>query len=283
VDLVLLVGCTDTKTQVVRPGLRLRDHPEGDGRLDAWVSAVRGVRGDRPLRELYGGQLWAGVRDLETVGSGLGTRFRLWIASAGLGLCEAGTVAPAYSATFSPRNPDTAATTGTARRQWWRSLNDRMNRRTISRLREQCDGVLAVLSPPYLSVLAKDLETAGAVVVTSGAGTSDARMIKTTGLRHWLGGSQLTLNTRAAGAYLAIASQHGFGTESAAAAWERSTAQRRTEAVRPGRSTSDDVICAWIAAHPSASASVGLRVFRAEGMACEQSRFYRLHREVHAA
>jgi len=284
VELALLVGCAGTKSAQPQPGLLAREYANDQHGVKRWAAAVRGGKPQVALRELYGGQLWRDALRLESVAVATGWSTRLWVASAGLGLASADSAAPAYSATFSSPHVDAVGTTASERRRWWVDLNEAFARPNLREVRHEIDALLVVLSPPYLKVVMPDLPGSAVLVVSSAmdSAPSSPQRVSTSGLRGWLGGSQMTLNTRVAAEYLRVTHGLGLASEAASAAWQSHVAGKRAAPANTHRTTSDDEeVLAWIRQqHPLSSATPMLRAFREGGRACEQQRFARLHRAL---
>src|SRR5262245_57877343 len=106
---LILASCSSRKRLPVPPGLRLggvrgRDVRERAGH---WWQRLMDHRSERlPATDLYAGGHWSVVRRLPTVARARGLEPALWVISAGYGLVPATAWLHAYSATFTPGDPD---------------------------------------------------------------------------------------------------------------------------------------------------------------------------------
>jgi hypothetical protein len=246
------------------------------------------------VRGLYRGQQWQASLALWTRASGQFAAVDLWVASAGLGLVAASESAPSYSATFSP-GPDRVADDTEGCRKWWSTLLDARGAPTLVELRARYDALLVVLSTAYLQVADVDGVVGDEhVAVVSSTPATGAGRVSSSGLRDALGGSDQTLNARAAAAFLAVRAGAPLGSATAADRWE-AWADRRRRGREQGRTPLTDAevrlrIRRWLDDPPGRSAvrPVGrppaatrmLRHLRDEGSACSYERFLRLYAET---
>ncbi len=156
----------------------------------------------------------------------------------------------------------------------------------LGRLRNQTDQLLLVLSPTYLDVLDDDLSPwradHGVAVMSSGSANAP-ETLSSSGLRSELGGTQMTLNARAAGAYLSVIGDALIGAPESRQLWQRWADERRKSESFDRRGLSDEAVQEFIRAsiEPApVSRTRLLAQMRQAGWACEQSRFARLYNEV---
>lgn len=307
----IIVTCTERKTVQVSDELQLRNVPDGApvARAAVWTRRLGGEGERRPALDMYKGEHWQVAKRLPdlAVAAGLVTRedVRLWTCSAGYGLIPADAPVRSYAATLTPGHADSVSKSGGGiggrvdAAAWWRVIGDWEGPapgtpRSFAALAAYDPDAtfLLVLSAAYLQACATDI-TKAAITVTDvdrflivSAGTratgdigqlllpADAR------LQADLGGTRGVLNVRIAAdlldqATLDRASAKDYLSE------KLSNSPGITRYDR--KSMSDNKIRHWIAnalrETPGVSASGLLRRFRDEGLACEQGRFGRLHRE----
>lgn len=281
IRLALVVSCTGTKTVPVSPQLRVASLGHGRDRARRWQERRAAALPGPALRHLYAGPQWSASLSLEQHAVTVGYDVDLWVVSAGLGLVPASTSAPAYAASFTS-GPDEVAPSRTGRRLWWKELTEHAH--GFDHLQRQYEHVLVVLSPSYLSVVEEDLQplqdAEKAAVVSS---CSRNLVYSSAGLRRALGASAMTLNARAAAQLLDLAKGDLLGSATVRERW-RDWAHAHAGSPTPSRRvTSDDEVLTFIQAglrRPRASRTALLTDFRAQGMACEQSRFQRLYEAV---
>ncbi|MGY2129391.1 hypothetical protein [Blastococcus sp. SYSU DS0617] len=289
--LAVVVSCTATKRRPATRDAMVRHLSPGPLRVQEWASKLNRLPEEQrlPLRTLYGGPMWQSALELESRAGNLGYAVDLWVASAGLGLTPADHLAPAYEASFSA-GPDQVAEDRLGRRSWWNDLRatDFLDRPTVDlrAIREQADQVLLALSPNYLDPLRDQLVRLAddeRVAVVSSHRPTETSPVSSRGLRQRLGGTQVTLNARAAAKYLELTDGAPIGSASAHERWTHwSEGNRLSEpAARPA--LTDDEVRTFIRqslAIRKSSRTPLLTELRRSGSACEQSRFARLYREV---
>ncbi len=289
--LAIVVSCTATKRVAAADDTMVRHLDDGPDRVHTWVERLNSQPATNrlPLRSLYGGPMWQSALDLESRAQHLGYAVDLWVASAGLGLAPVASSAPAYAASFSA-GPDQVAEDCHGRRSWWLGLRTRtFLGRTAADLRlvrEEADQVLLALSPSYLQPLGEELLTLagdeGVAVVSSHRPTPQSP-VSSHGLRQRLGGTQVTLNARAAAKYLELAGGTPIGSSTAHQRWEEWAAGNRLSEAAPRPPLTDDEVRTFIRecqkVRPTARTPL-LVELRRSGSACEQARFARLYREV---
>lgn len=289
--LTIVVNCTDRKSQVPTPDLRLRSLPPGDvdARFDAWHRRVETAQETLRLIDLYQGDAWQQVRGLASDAANDTTDVTLLVASAGLGLRDVlHTRGPAYAATFAGGHLDSVAADPVQKRHWWRRLSALP---AITNLSETVDQrVLLVLSETYARAMDDDLVAlaarGGDLLLVGGARSIAGlpRLAADGSLRRELGGTRSSLTLRMARAWLARRSTSALHSVSAEAAWVR-WSRSKAHIEHYGRSPMTDeqlsrLIRRLKGADPDLSATRALRQVRDAGIACEQKRFGQLFREV---
>jgi hypothetical protein len=233
------------------------------------------------LRDLYAGAQWAASLQLEQHAQAAGLDTDLWVLSAGLGLVPATVSAPAYAASFT-RGPDEVAQSAAGRRLWWEAAKERSH--SFKSLQQQYEQVLVVLAPTYLDVVAKDLQdllaSDAAAVVTSRSGHA---VYSSAGLRSALKASAMTLNARAAKMVLDLAKGDPIGSAAVRGRWYDWSSAHVASPSPSRRPASDHEVMDFIKSNLSGartSRTALLLSLRAQGRACEQSRFQRLYEDV---
>lgn len=299
----LVVSCTDRKATVVGQGPSASQLPEDTleanaGRWTDMILRARDTGPTLPLRDLYQGEYWSVVRNLEP-------ECDVWVASAGLGMRTMDSDGVAYRATFSPGSMDSISRLAistkreTANSIWWKCIGE-TGLGNAAWLENVRDVVLVAVSSHYQEAMADDLiriaKSGRTVVVLSGS--PPVRSLRDIGqivhvetgqwIRMILGGSTPSVGIR----FTDHVVKGG--------AWEKPDFIRdvmaELEKVYHSGSTdklpklnrrlrSDDEVREWIkskmmkhSTRPSKSAF--LRLFRSEGFACEQERFGRLFDEI---
>lgn len=284
--LSLVVGCTLSKTLDPAGDLLLRNLPSTPDRCSVWASRLRQPRRTAGLRDLYKGQQWRSVLDLEQVALGRYKAVQLWVVSAGLGLRPAEHQAPGYSAGFAA-GPDAVGATLSERRAWWMQLQAQLELPDLKAVRSSADEMLVALSPSYLAAVREDLTPAtddGLAVLTSGQ-AAHAGDFSSAGLQSELGGSDQTLNQRAAVRLIEFGGSSPIGSHAVRDAWLAWADARRTSRAYDRKALSDDALREIIrveALNGATSASRLLKKLRHDGYACEQKRFHRLYAETMA-
>ena len=293
----LVVTCANRKTRPVPSMLRLRhirQHPPA-ARATAWIDQLEGSREPTlPARDLYAGEHWQVVRDLEQTAAAAGLDATLWVCSAGYGLVPAGAFLRPYAATFTTGHLDSVGDNSRESASWWMALAvwpgpEPTAPRTLQDLarREPNAVFLLALSSVYLAACAEDVQHTAAELASPehltiiSAGTdrrgplgrhlvpADAR------LQSALGGTRQSLNVRILALLMRqpslLTHTHLSGT-----------LERWLEAAPPlvkheRLPRTDTQVAGFIrrrrATEPDATASRLLREFRDLGYACEQRRF----------
>jgi hypothetical protein len=213
---------------------------------------------------------------------------RLLVASAGLGLRSAESIAPGYAATFAAGQADTVGDAGADQRDWWHHL--RAAPHALDPTMELRGRVLLVLSQAYAGAMLSDLVAVGRrgdeVLLIGGASDIPGitRLPADRGLRSALGGTATGLTMRMAHTWLGALERPALTCSVRMHHWQTwADTVRRDESW--GRETLDDdqvvqFIRAARAEDPSLSRTRALRKLRDSGKACEQSRFAVLYHEA---
>jgi hypothetical protein len=301
----LVVACANRKTQPVPTALRLR-HVIGAspaGRAATWVEQLeRSAEPTVPARELYAGEHWQVVRELEPTATAAGLDASLWVCSAGYGLVNADAPLRPYAATFAAGHADSVSPNPRNRPHWWAALADWKGPmasapRTLRELAgHQPHAVfLVALSSAYLAACADDLLGAAdelaspelLTIISAGTRSSSplARHLApaTAQLQPTVGGTRQSLNSRILAHLLrrhADALTHTRirrALSGLLAAAPPLVCYQRSPRTDPQVAT---FIRRRLTTDPEATASRLLREFRDLGYACEQGRFAVLYRAV---
>lgn len=161
-SVLLVTPCTQRKPGAVRhPVLRASELPRGTQMsvAEAWIARVQLACTCIQASELYGGRGF--TEALATVAPDSGA---LWIVSAGLGLLDARTQAPAYDLTVTPGAANSVqARIGNGNfcaRLWWATLNARLRGGQSLAVLVQSHPratVVVTLSAAYAALVADDL------------------------------------------------------------------------------------------------------------------------------
>jgi len=258
---------------------------------------------------LYAGEHWSVVMGLPEVARASGFKPHLWVASAGYGLIPANAAIRPYSATFA-RGDDDSVITDTRNRDsagqlqlWWKVLSEQEGPslhdvRSIKELavKEPRASILVVASPPYVAALAEDLSLAAQqlakpermLIVSTPSPLSKGRLA-----RHWipsnayhqnrLGGSRMSLHARVARELIKETPVDQFDAPVLQQRYVRLIESSAPLHVYSRAPMTDAQVRAFIRQAVKAGGktwSASLRLLRAKGQACEQSRFKRLFLEV---
>ena len=286
--LSVVVVCSDRKSEAPAPGLRARDLPDDRPgiRSAEWRSRLRAAAGTRTLTELYRGEGWFVVPQVLAAAHRAGFSPRLVVASAGLGLRSAESVAPGYAATFAVGQTDTVGETAADLRDWWfhlRAAPDALDPEVEFRGR-----VLLVLSSAYATAMHSDLVALGRrgddVLMIGGAvdvpGIS--RLAADRGLRSELGGTATGLTMRMAYTWLNSLDAPALADPTRMQQWQAWAETVRREESWGRQSLDNGQVLQFIrearSADPTLSRTRALRKLRDSGRACEQRRFAALYR-----
>lgn len=309
----VVVTCTDRKTRPIRTSHMMRSvrarHIKS--RVAEWIRRLE-ASGEQvvPAADLYAGDHWAIVRSLADVLRDQDSDARLWVLSAGYGLIPLeGPVVP-YSATFSPRHPDSVSGAGVREgptalaRQWWAALSlwrpggARGPRSLRELVRRDPKGTLLIeASPTYLRAVSEDLSAAATLLrapeklalFSSGSATlgdlARHRVPTSTRLHSLLGGGCHSLNARLLLRAVSEAKSDRMLTTHVLRDWAKELTMSQPPVQKPERTPmSDDAVRTFIAsrlqANPKAKHTALLRDLRQSGRACEQKRFRRLFGET---
>ncbi len=300
----LVASCTERKRAAVRDDLCLGSLG-GEPTASAWLARLASVEVPRVrARDLYGGEHWQLVLDLEQQLRAQHDDVRLWVASAGYGLVSADADLRPYSATFTPNTPDSVAQDGDANllRPWWRALCDAHGHSLTSIVGIGASALVVIASSKYVRAMSEDLESACAelpedgLVLFSGSSPDealrsslvrvDARVQVALGEPNTLRGSKQGLAARTAQALLTGPNSWPPRATELQAAYNRLVTDHDPPAV-PQRGRHDDqAVLEFIEAQLQTDPRLGwtplLRRWRASGQACEQKRFRGLFRSVEA-
>jgi len=214
---LVIVSCTDRKSLPIKSKLQTRSIPKNLNLEDAatrWVNAVKAeysCGNSIPLRDLYQGEYWRLVRQVET-------KAQVRVVSAGLGIHTLDDLGIGYAATFTSGVLDSvnrwgSDTNGDTEVEWWSKLHSK-NSVGVWNWVEKFIGskkssmVLVAVSGPYQNALSSDLIKLAmnglVVVVVSGSeipnildGVSNIHHVRVTQkLRMILSGSTPTIAIR---------------------------------------------------------------------------------------
>lgn len=284
--LTIVVTCTDRKSAQPTPDALARTLPIGSlsDRSDIWRTRLMAATERRPLDALYQGESWSQLGRLRTVARTAGFTPRLLVASAGLGLRDVTSSAPAYGATFTRQQPDSVAQTVADSQRWWQ---DRVNDpQALSPTRQLRGQVLFILSASYASALDADLvtfaEQGGDCLLVGGAHNIAGipRIASDKRLRGHFGGTTTALNIHTAIAWMERLDGINLHSQPMQDSWH----SWASTVLRPERydrkPMSDEQVLAFVDEARRKNAGISrtraLRVLRENNFACEQQRFARL-------
>lgn len=298
----MVVTCTNSKSAAISENLCFRSvksaSPE-QSFLD-WQAAIESADDAAiPARELYKGDHWVVVRDILEMGR---TReLTVWVCSAGYGLIQPHQAIKPYAATFSPGQPDSVCTSINTASAWWERLHawnpdggdgPRSLQSAISR--HPKDKWLVVLSPPYLTAVKDDLHRGldslaspdNLSIISTGMGRlnglSEALLPTDERFQSLLAGSKISLNVRIARWLLENGIDYGRQSLKSILGSKISELQKPERPIR--QAISDLEVIKFIRERMAASKKPAhtpmLRELRNQGLACEQSRFSHLFKQV---
>lgn len=302
----LVVTCTDRKTVPLSGSPRASELPPGslEIRIEAWTNALSSAtHAAMSAEELYAGDHWSVVRSIRSVAP-LGLDLRVWIASAGYGLLPCNALIRPYSATFARGAHDAVIpkTNAYSSSDWWRRLAEwnpvgEGSPRTISDLASGATNgfVLIAVSSSYADAMSDDLSEAvhnnlsdGLAIVSVGHRfAEELRSIRIPAagrLKNALGGAMQSLNARVARDAVSRANEW-YPSRAKLAALMMSALEEAPPMTRHDRKRLDDeeirgYIREGLREDPRMTHTRLLRFLRDKGLACEQSRFAALFREV---
>jgi len=302
----IVASCTERKRASVRQDLRLRAFSEPDlaARAQQWLAALEGSPAlAKPARELYGGEHWKLVLEIEDQIRAHGD-IDLYVASAGYGLVSADSALKPYSATFATGQPDSVTRRSTDDpRDWWDTLCSSGPAPTsLQQLATRAESLVVIASAKYLRAMlpdvlrARDALTSDRLIVFSGSdlpqlGPSLIRVddrvqvaLKKDPTSDQVRGTKQGLAARTAKHLLNGARDWPpRASELAQAYSELVTGVERPPPLNRTRHE-DEPILTFIRnaldENPRAGWTRLLKAWRASGQACEQKRFRRLHAAV---
>lgn len=290
--LTIVVNCTERKSQTPPLHLQARTLPPGDvvERVKNWRRRVATANPCAALIDLYKGEAWQEAKGLADDARRQGFEVRLRVASAGLGLRDADSKGPAYSATFAGGHQDTVTPPGPGSQLWWRALRELDGAGPLAETADK--KVLLVMSESYARAMDDDLvelaDRGGDLLLIGGARMIEGlpRLPADMGLRSHLGGTASSITLRMARRWLASRSSRNLYHSQDASRWS-SWASSASKLERYDRRPASDaelriLITKYKTADPSLSATRALRALRDSGIACEQKRFSELFRSVGA-
>lgn len=291
----LIASCTERKRVSVPTDLRLGGvRKEG---VDAWLARLASSDAEAvPARDLYGGEHWQLILELERRLVEKHGDVSLWVASAGHGLVGADDRIKPYAATFASGSDDTVPGEAAA---WWSSLCAARGSAVTGLADAGAEAIVVVASTRYLRAMAGDLEQAGstmeqgALILFSGSGPPDslhaaaievdARVQVALSDSERLRGTKQGLAARAALTLLSRATWPPRA-EPLQAAYTRLVTDHERPAVPQRERHDDQAVLDFIATELREDSRLGwtplLRKWRASGHACEQKRFRELFRSV---
>jgi hypothetical protein len=301
----VVANCTDRKRFTAAPDLLLRSYPEDlTTRATRWTERITnptgaGVRAD----ELYQGEHWGVVAQLDGIARAQRLEVELWVASAGYGLLRADDLVEPYGATFAlgsedsvTREPGHGGAVSNAE-FWWRRVNERPRPRqspdSIASLAGQqpASPLLVILSESYTRAVGPDLleaaecldDPANLLLVSAGSsgGTlGRLRVPASARFQHALGGTRLSLNARIAKRIVETTADHGWDGRIIRSRLATELAGLPDNIRHDRRPLTDHEVISFIhtelASAPGSSRSALLRRLRDQNQACEQKRFSRL-------
>jgi len=284
--LTIIVTCTDRKSARPNHHTLARNLPNGSlsDRSDIWRTRLKEAVDKHVLSRLYQGESWSQLARLDVASRGAGFKPRFIVASAGLGLRDLTSSAPAYGATFTRRQRDSVSGTTAEAQRWWQDrIHDPSALDPSQELRGQ---VLLVLSAGYASALDADLRALAQqgddCLLVGGAGdiAGIPRLPSDKRLRSHLGGTTTSLNMRTAIAWMERLDGSTLHRNSLQDAWNTWAATvLRSERYERATMT-DDQVLAFVrearSTNPGIARTRALRLLRDNDMACEQGRFAQL-------
>jgi hypothetical protein len=265
----------------------------------AWLAQVRAAHAAYTPTTLYGGRSFT-----EAVKAAAHGRAALHVVSAGLGLVAGAASVPCYDATIASKDAELAAALqriGASTSAWWLALNDGP---ALARLVNQAPGALVMLALPssYVEMLADDLtEVSNANVkrlriFTSELGVQalpphlrdawlpyDDRLEAVPG---W-NGTRSDFPQRALGHFVRKLNGMPLALADAKAAVADALRPLKVPARPTGVRLNDDALRAWLHANwddcKGHTGRLLAKLRHDAGLACEQSRFAQLCREVRSA
>jgi hypothetical protein len=301
----VVVTCADRKTTRPQPELTVSTLPMGPvrTRVTEWIRRLEQAPvASIPARDLYTGNHWYGVRDVQTAMLGTGVPPTIWIASAGYGLVPFDSPLKPYAATLS-RGRDSVGPASEAA-EWWRLLSEWPGPaggqpRTIANLAKRHPGAVMLIaaSAAYLAAMEDDIAVAASAlrrdqlaIISAGANGQSSLgdyLLPCDGRgAHFLGVQMQSLNARLLSMALELAPE--WIPDSGRL---RTLFEQRLGDLPPMRKydrapLTDDEVRSYVRQElkstPKAKHTTLLRRLRDSNQACEQGRFKRLFAEIRA-
>jgi hypothetical protein len=299
----LVASCTERKRATVHDDLCLGSLG-GEPSAPEWLARLGSVDvAGVPARDLYGGEHWKLVLDLEQQLQTRHEDVRLWVASAGYGLMSADAELRPYSATFSPNTRDSVAkdADGDLLRPWWRTLCEAHGHSLKDLATSGASALVVIASSKYLRAMSEDLKSAllelpeDGLILFSGAGPVDealepalvkvdARVQVALGGSDSLRGTKQGLAARTAQTLLTSARTWPPRASKLRASYNRLVTDHAAPAVPQRERHDDQAVLEFIKAQLREDPRLGwtalLRRWRDSGQACEQKRFRGLFRSL---
>lgn len=307
----IVVSCSNRKSVSPSRALRIESlrHKTMQARATEWSYRLRDASDqEMPARDLYQGEHWSTVLELEDAAKRAGFKPRLWVSSAGYGLVSVDAPLKPYAATFTTGQADSVVPTDfsgdwrSAVRIWWNTLArwkgpDPRAPRTLASLVSTCPRtpMIVALSEPYIAAARDDLLKARStmpdeklIIVSTGLrgnGDFSSNLIPSAAkLRTRFGGALHSLNARIVLDILANTRDATFSVSRLRNRYTRLLAKVKPMTHHDRTRLTDDEVRLFakqqIAHDPKMTASRALRALRDSGRACEQKRFGNLFREV---
>lgn len=299
----LIASCTERKRAEVPAELTLGQVALGGHRAEDWLQRLAEHDcGAKPARELYGGEHWRVVLELESGLREARRDVRLWVASAGCGLVSADAPLKPYSATFAPRTPDSIPMDEAS--AWWDALcAGHPQGKTLQSLAAEADTLVVIASAKYLRAMLPDLDRAREVlddperlVVFSGSEVPElesslvvvddrVQMALAHETDRKARGTKQSLAARTARELLTTARDWPPTASAMKDAYHALVSgAERPEQHNRVRHLDDEDVRAFIAGQLDENPAVGwtklLRSWRDSGHACEQKRFRGIYQDV---
>lgn len=285
----------------------------GDDRGDKLMSARRLYQGEHwsVVRELdRGGPLGAPSGALAGELTGNVSPCELWVASAGYGLVAIDARLHPYAATFATQHADSVAISAgdgprakEENQAWWQALTAQSGPdvgapRSVSALAaaRPHNPLIIVGSPGYINAMERDLlaarqelDSPDRLIIVSSAPPSECRMkanwVTTSArLQPIVGGSLISLNARIARKILRDHAVDELRASRLRALLAKATAKAPPRARTARKTVTDAQVARFIrqelAADPRQTHTRLLKLLRAGGWSCEQSRFKRIYQQI---
>jgi len=161
--IALITTCTNRKSKVPDADLCASSLPKGNlqSTISSWENHLGRDRNKIPAKDLYRGRGFSEVR--KTIEN---NNLGLWIISAGLGLISGSQLVPSYNLTVAPSKKDTIQSRLLTKKQfqparWWNNLNTKLHRTPTpiyDLISKSVDTYFIIsLSRTYLELISEDL------------------------------------------------------------------------------------------------------------------------------